>query len=231
MSGLVLRLASSTSSPSLKTRQRKPSHLGSKLSPPCLAGSGTPLTLDDVEALKAATGVAGAAPTISAQATITLGETSLTADAVGTTVDRLAVDEAELAGGSWSSQFAADRGLRVAVLGTGGLSHSIGEPTMGWIDEEFDHSCIEHFEDGEDTRLAAFLTDALPRTGNGKVQKFTLRERGVGAGTWDRGAGTVSTARGKGVDPREAPGSGDRAAAASPAASPGSADPRGAPTP
>jgi len=26
----------------------------------------------------------------------------------------------------------------------------------------------------------------LPRTGNGKVQKFVLRERGVGAGTWDR---------------------------------------------
>jgi len=57
--------------------------------------------------------------------------------------------------------------LRVAVLGTGGLSHSIGETTMGWIDEEFDHTCIKHFEDGEDTRLAAFLTEALPRTGNG----------------------------------------------------------------
>jgi hypothetical protein len=57
--------------------------------------------------------------------------------------------------------------LRVAVRGTGGLSHSIGEPTMGWIDEEFDHTCIKHFEDGEDARLAAFLTQALPRTGNG----------------------------------------------------------------
>ena len=57
--------------------------------------------------------------------------------------------------------------LRVAVLGTGGLSHSIGESTMGWIDEEFDHACIKHFQDGEETRLAAFLTQALPRTGNG----------------------------------------------------------------
>src|SRR6266446_1450751 len=57
--------------------------------------------------------------------------------------------------------------LRVALLGTGGLSHSIGEPTMGWIDEEFDHACIKHFEDGEDARLATFLTDALARTGNG----------------------------------------------------------------
>jgi aromatic ring-opening dioxygenase catalytic subunit (LigB family) len=57
--------------------------------------------------------------------------------------------------------------LRVAVLGTGGLSHSIGEPTMGWIDEEFDHACIKQFEHGEERQLDAFLTEALPRTGNG----------------------------------------------------------------
>ena len=57
--------------------------------------------------------------------------------------------------------------LRVAVLGTGGLSHSIGEPTMGWIDEDFDHECIKHFENGDETRLDAFLTERLPRTGNG----------------------------------------------------------------
>ena len=53
--------------------------------------------------------------------------------------------------------------LRVAVLGTGGLSHSIGETTMGWIDEEFDHACIKHFQDGEEARLAAFLTRARCR--------------------------------------------------------------------
>ena len=53
------------------------------------------------------------------------------------------------------------------MLGTGGLSHSIGVPTMGWIDEPFDHECIKHFERGEDVQLATFLTNALPRTGNG----------------------------------------------------------------
>jgi hypothetical protein len=47
------------------------------------------------------------------------------------------------------------------------LSHSIGEPTMGYIDEEFDHACIAHFRGGDDERLAAFLEKALPRTGNG----------------------------------------------------------------
>ena len=57
--------------------------------------------------------------------------------------------------------------LRVAVLGTGGLSHSIGEATMGWIDEEFDHACIKAFENGEEQALDDFLTKALPQTGNG----------------------------------------------------------------
>ena len=34
------------------------------------------------------------------------------------------------------------------------------------------------------------IVDELPRTENGKVQKYKLRERGVGPTTWDRGAGT-----------------------------------------
>src|SRR5262249_21434336 len=73
--------------------------------------------------------------------------------------------------------------LRVAVLGTGGLSHSIGEPTMGWIDEEFDHACIRHFEDGEDARLAAFLTEALARTGNGahEIRDWVIAHAAAGS--------------------------------------------------
>jgi carnitine-CoA ligase len=35
------------------------------------------------------------------------------------------------------------------------------------------------------------IVDELPRTENGKVQKFKLRERGVGPATWDRGSGAV----------------------------------------
>jgi aromatic ring-opening dioxygenase catalytic subunit (LigB family) len=57
--------------------------------------------------------------------------------------------------------------LRVAVLGTGGLSHSIGEPTMGWVDEPFDQACIKQFKIGDETQLDTFLTASLPRTGNG----------------------------------------------------------------
>jgi aromatic ring-opening dioxygenase catalytic subunit (LigB family) len=56
---------------------------------------------------------------------------------------------------------------RIAVLATGGISHSIGEPTMGWIDEPFDRACISHFQNGEETALSAFLERELPKTGNG----------------------------------------------------------------
>jgi aromatic ring-opening dioxygenase catalytic subunit (LigB family) len=73
--------------------------------------------------------------------------------------------------------------LRIAVLGTGGLSHSIGESTMGWIDEDFDRRCIAHFEDGEEARLAAFLTEALPRTGNGahEIRDWVIAHAAAGS--------------------------------------------------
>jgi aromatic ring-opening dioxygenase catalytic subunit (LigB family) len=73
--------------------------------------------------------------------------------------------------------------LRVAVLGTGGLSHSIGEPTMGWIDEDFDRACIKHFESGDDAKLDAFLTEALPRTGNGahEIRDWVIAHAAAGS--------------------------------------------------
>ena len=61
--------------------------------------------------------------------------------------------------------------LRVVVLGTGGLSHSIGEPTMGDIDEPFDHACIEMFQTGKsDAEIAASLDRMLAQTGNGGAE-------------------------------------------------------------
>jgi aromatic ring-opening dioxygenase catalytic subunit (LigB family) len=57
--------------------------------------------------------------------------------------------------------------LRVAVLATGGLSHSIGQRTMGEIDEPFDHETLRLFAKGDDAALVDFLEAALPRTGNG----------------------------------------------------------------
>ena len=60
--------------------------------------------------------------------------------------------------------------LRVVVFGTGGLSHSIGETTMGWIDEPFDHACIELFKSASDQELASELDRMLAKTGNGGAE-------------------------------------------------------------
>jgi aromatic ring-opening dioxygenase catalytic subunit (LigB family) len=60
--------------------------------------------------------------------------------------------------------------LRVVVLGTGGLSHSIGETTMGWIDEPFDHACIDLFKNAPDEKIASELARMLKETGNGGAE-------------------------------------------------------------
>ena len=59
--------------------------------------------------------------------------------------------------------------LRVAILGTGGLSHSIGEPTMGAIYEDFDRETIRLFGAPE-RELIQFLEAKLPNSGNGSEE-------------------------------------------------------------
>jgi aromatic ring-opening dioxygenase catalytic subunit (LigB family) len=73
--------------------------------------------------------------------------------------------------------------LRVAVLATGGLSHSIGESTMGWIDEQFDQECINKFKLGDESQLDTFLTGALPRTGNGahEIRDWVIAHAAAGS--------------------------------------------------
>jgi aromatic ring-opening dioxygenase catalytic subunit (LigB family) len=59
--------------------------------------------------------------------------------------------------------------LRIGVLATGGLSHSIGEKTMGAIHEDFDRETIRLFDSREDD-LIHFLEKELPRRGNGSEE-------------------------------------------------------------
>ncbi|HZQ75554.1 MAG TPA: 2,3-dihydroxyphenylpropionate 1,2-dioxygenase [Burkholderiales bacterium] len=59
--------------------------------------------------------------------------------------------------------------LRVAVLGTGGLSHSIGERTMGAIHEDFDRETIKLFS-RDKRELISFLEKQLPSRGNGSEE-------------------------------------------------------------
>jgi aromatic ring-opening dioxygenase catalytic subunit (LigB family) len=77
--------------------------------------------------------------------------------------------------------------IRVAVLGTGGLSHSIGEPTMGEIDEPFDRICIDLFTNADDDALADGLERALATTGNGaqEVRDWVIAHAVAGSQGFD----------------------------------------------
>lgn len=56
---------------------------------------------------------------------------------------------------------------RVAVLATGGLSHDVGTPRMGFINERFDQRFLELLSDGEPEPLAAFSQQEVSAAGNG----------------------------------------------------------------
>jgi aromatic ring-opening dioxygenase catalytic subunit (LigB family) len=71
---------------------------------------------------------------------------------------------------------------RIAILASGGLSHSIGEPTMGAIDETFDRACIAALQGNDTPALVAFLESALPHAGNGahEVRNWVVAHAAAG---------------------------------------------------
>ena len=75
-----------------------------------------------------------------------------------------------------------EKQLRVAILATGGLSHSIGEPNMGAIDEDFDHRCIRMFADGAEAPLTEFLEAGMAAAGNGthEVRNWVIAHAAAG---------------------------------------------------
>lgn len=72
--------------------------------------------------------------------------------------------------------------LKIAVLATGGLSHSIGEPTMGAIYEDFDRETIRRFSRSQ-TELVEYLEEKLPVSGNGseEVRNWLVAHGAAGA--------------------------------------------------
>ena len=76
---------------------------------------------------------------------------------------------------------------RVAILATGGLSHSIGEPTMGAIDERFDRDCIRAFEKGAEAPLVELLDDRMEAAGNGthEVRNWVIAHAAAGSRGFD----------------------------------------------
>jgi aromatic ring-opening dioxygenase catalytic subunit (LigB family) len=77
--------------------------------------------------------------------------------------------------------------IRVAVFATGGLSHSIGEPTMGAIDEAFDRDCIRAFEDGAEGPITALLDARMEAAGNGthEVRNWVIAHAAAGSRGFD----------------------------------------------
>jgi len=80
-----------------------------------------------------------------------------------------------------------EKDLRVAILATGGLSHSIGESTMGAIDEAFDRDCIRAFADGAEAPLTQFLEAHMAAAGNGthEVRNWVIAHAAAGARGFD----------------------------------------------
>ncbi len=72
--------------------------------------------------------------------------------------------------------------LRIALLATGGLSHSVGEPTMGAIYEDFDRETIRLFSQSQ-TELVEYLEEKLPVSGNGseEVRNWLVAHGAAGA--------------------------------------------------
>lgn len=56
---------------------------------------------------------------------------------------------------------------RVVVVGTGGLSHWVGMPESGTINEAFDRDFLARLESGDAGRLTSYTQDEIDRAGNG----------------------------------------------------------------
>ncbi len=72
---------------------------------------------------------------------------------------------------------------RVAVIGHGGLSHSIGEPTMGEIDVEFDQGFMQRLAREDTEELIRFTEARIGFAGNGAQEsRHWVVARGAAGG-------------------------------------------------
>ncbi|WNM35722.1 hypothetical protein RKE30_37875 [Streptomyces sp. Li-HN-5-11] len=62
---------------------------------------------------------------------------------------------------------AQSQAQRVVVLGTGGLSHWVGMPESGTVNEEFDRDFLDRMASGDRSRLTDYTQDQIDAAGNG----------------------------------------------------------------
>ena len=75
------------------------------------------------------------------------------------------------------SELAEDEVMAMIVLRAGATLTPV--EVIEWCEPRLAYFAVPRFVE---------FTDELPKTSNGKIQKFALRERGIGAATWDRDA-------------------------------------------
>ncbi len=69
---------------------------------------------------------------------------------------------------------------RVAVLATGGLSHDVGTPRMGLVNEAFDRGFLNHLGGGDAAALLDFATRQVNEAGNGAEEvRMWLTAHGI----------------------------------------------------
>lgn len=74
-----------------------------------------------------------------------------------------------------------DAPARVVVLATGGLSHDVGTPRMGEINEAFDRKFLQLLADGPPDALASWSQDHVNEAGNGAEEiRNWLVAHGIG---------------------------------------------------
>ncbi|MFE0419298.1 DODA-type extradiol aromatic ring-opening family dioxygenase [Streptomyces tendae] len=73
---------------------------------------------------------------------------------------------------------------RVVVLATGGLSHWVGLPESGSINEEFDRDFVARLESGEPGRLTSYTREEIDLAGNGahEIRTWIVAAGAAGVG-------------------------------------------------
>lgn len=73
--------------------------------------------------------------------------------------------------------------LRVVVIGTGGLSHWVGLPESGQVNEEFDREFLRRLEEGDAAQLVDYTASQIDAAGNGAHEIRTWLVASGSAGT------------------------------------------------
>lgn len=73
---------------------------------------------------------------------------------------------------------------RVVIFGTGGLSHWVGMPESGTINEDFDRDFLARLDGGDRARLVDYETDEINEAGNGahEIRTWLVAAGAAGVG-------------------------------------------------